>query len=699
MADYSHLLRDRIRSQITKLSEKVTGETLSQRDRTLALENLDKWQKKIEELNDQIGQKLCTDNAMSEVEWETRETLEFQIAELTLNLREQSQSQLDITAPLDVASSTRIPSLVTPKMKLPEIPLPSFSNSINETLNFFLDNFNAVIDKYNLSQYEKFVYLKKQLSGEPLTLISSLSGDDQTFPKAVSLLREAFADVLNQQYSVIKRLSELSKIDTTDPYVFIGEIRLIQDLFVSLGLNIDLILQYFIWSALSGSIQNQLINMGKDNRPNLKFINENIFRALDRVRELESIAQTPSKLPENLASNCFAVDVETVSPSPDSSPSKKFCSLCKGHEGHLTKDCPKYEEPGDKVNRLKTVGGCTKCGFLNHETVKCMFRFRKRCFKCAGDHMSFLCTSRANSNYSDQSPKKVKKTETPPVQTGVVWTCSVNSGQETILPTFVAKVHNQEVRILKDSGTQAHFILKELADDLQLEVVCKREMTINGFNSGQKYHCNVVKIPLIISDSIHYINAICVPRIKANIYINELTDMCHALTSRGYTLADPWLSRSNRIDGIQIILGMSNPEVLPENHLIFGSADKIVLSKTPAGMMLMGDAKHVRRNLHLVPDLRASKDTYEATLTGADVEECVGAKVNLSPIVIGKSDTSKKIRNGADDHILRRESGKFHKKATQTNANIRNGFLKETPGDLRKFCPWKRRKKLIHGKI
>ena len=683
MSEFSCLLRDRIRSKITQLGETVASDTLSQRDRTLALANLETWRTKIEELNDEIGKQLCAENQIDEVEWENREAFEFKIAELTLTLREQSQAELDLSESINMASSTQIPALRTPKMKLPEIPLPTFSNSSNQTLNHFLDNFNAVIDKYNLSQYEKFVYLKKQLSGEPLTLISSLSGDDQTFTKAVSLLREAFADVLNQQYAVIKRLSELTKIDTTDPYVFIGEVRLIQDLFVSLGLTVDLVLQYFIWSALSGPIQNQLINMGKENRPNLKFINANIFRALDRVRELEAIARPAAKRPENLSNNCFAVDVKTISRSTDKSSTGKFCSLCKGHEGHLTKDCPKYKEPTDKVNRLKSVGGCTKCGFLNHATANCKYEFRKRCFKCTGNHMSFLCMSRSNANQSNQNPTKVKKT--PPVQTGVVWTGPVNTGEETILPTFIAKVHNEQLRVLKDTGCQPHFILQDLADNLQLEVVCKKEITINGFNSGQKYNSNVVKVPMTISDDIHYLNAICIPSIKTNMHIPRLTEICNALTSRGYALADPGLSRSNRINGIQFILGMSDPQVLPEAHQVFGKTEKIVLSKTPAGVMLMGDAQHVRRHLHLVPELKTPEKIHEAASSRTEVAEDSVSEVSINHIVIEESDINLKTLHRAAENLLDREYEKSlgysvepDEPATRTDANIIEQVLEDT---------------------
>ena len=47
------------------------------------------------------------------------------------------------------------------KLKLPELPLPSFSNNEGERLIQFFINFEAIIDKYDLSNFERYIYLEK----------------------------------------------------------------------------------------------------------------------------------------------------------------------------------------------------------------------------------------------------------------------------------------------------------------------------------------------------------------------------------------------------------------------------------------------------------------------------------------------------------------------------------------------------------
>ena len=64
------------------------------------------------------------------------------------------------------------------KIKLPTISLPTFSNDKKESLGKFLYALESILDKHNLSDYEKFVYLKGQLHEGPKSLIESLDSGE-----------------------------------------------------------------------------------------------------------------------------------------------------------------------------------------------------------------------------------------------------------------------------------------------------------------------------------------------------------------------------------------------------------------------------------------------------------------------------------------------------------------------------------------
>ena len=92
----------------------------------------------------------------------------------------------------------------SPQLKLPELPLPSFGNREGENITKFFREFEAVVDRYNLSTHLRFTLLTKQLNGDPAKLIDSLETSKRSYEDAKELLQEAFADTLTQQYYVIK---------------------------------------------------------------------------------------------------------------------------------------------------------------------------------------------------------------------------------------------------------------------------------------------------------------------------------------------------------------------------------------------------------------------------------------------------------------------------------------------------------------
>ena len=60
------------------------------------------------------------------------------------------------------------------QVKLPQLPLPEFSNKEGESLEKFLTNFESILGKFTCTEYEKYVFLTGQLKDEALTLIKSL---------------------------------------------------------------------------------------------------------------------------------------------------------------------------------------------------------------------------------------------------------------------------------------------------------------------------------------------------------------------------------------------------------------------------------------------------------------------------------------------------------------------------------------------
>ena len=518
------------------------------------------------------------------------------------------------------------------KLKLPRLPLPEYGHKEGEDLNKFFTNFELIIDKYSLSSFEKFVFLQKQLSNEPLTLIKSLETGRQDYESAKELLEKAFASPLTQKYDAIRRLSEIKLRYNDDPYEFIGKMRMLTDSFKSLKIDANDVLQFFIWHGMNDRLQAQFVNITKCNKPSLTEINTHIFDATERYLEIsKSVRHKKERDSKPKDSNLdsdkslsasFGANVSST--SNDKAKRSQFCSLCTGKgqrvTTHSTFNCHAYPSPSSKREKLKELNGCIRCGNLSHETKSCNFRFKKKCSNCMKFHFSYLCiannsdkaSSKPDLNSDRNSESKVKGNSNATtgngkeVSTGLlsVGGNSLNFlahyGEDAIVPTF-SFVSNEVVRAMRDSGCQPSFVTERLAKMLNLKVIQSNfSLTVHGFNSSERYTTDIVELK--VNDSL--IKAICIPSIKINLDLPGLSKVVEEFSKKGYEFADKYLlSGDNKIADLDMILGNNDSQLLPQQEVKFGKDPSSVYSSTPYGIMLMGSIDRYLVNLSNLPDL------------------------------------------------------------------------------------------------
>ena len=281
-------LRGILRTRVTKLVGKVNSNVASYdaQLRNLNLQKLQSLQLELLQMDRDILPLYLDNNLSSDlIEVHNDEEEEYQdkllLAMSTLQSAPVAGQQSGIAA----NPSPSVPQNYQ-KANLPKVPLPEFSNSPNEDVKKFLRAFEFVICKYNISSYEKFLYLKNQLSGSPRTLIDSIDVDQQSFEVARDLLEKAFDSTLQAKHNAIKLLSNLKLDLKTDPYSFIGQMRTMKSNFDSLSISVPDIQQFFVWNALNSKFQTHITNITNKTSPSLTEIEECIFEATDRyVRE------------------------------------------------------------------------------------------------------------------------------------------------------------------------------------------------------------------------------------------------------------------------------------------------------------------------------------------------------------------------------------------------------------------------------
>ena len=607
--------RGYIRAQVSRIANSV-DQNIDDQDHLVKLNSLSKIQQfsiDLKKLDDEVSSLMFETSKAENFEESEQFTKELEACTKYSDIIIDIINKLNISIAVgNVSPESNSSQSHSNKLRLPEVPLPEFSNGTGECLQSFFVKFESIVSQHRLSSYEKFMYLKRQLKNEPLLMIDSLDASSQNYESAKELLSDAFENSITQKFNAVSRLSKLHM--NSNLYEFVSEMKVLKSRFAELEIDVDTIFQFFVWSGMTTDFQNQLISICNSNKPSMEEIESNIFKAIERYNEIKNSTKVKStkvnKVDDDSLQGFAASVYQKV--GFDSSKRKYFCSLCSDKyskvSDHLTKDCTVYKLPDDKVKRLRVLGACTRCGYANHDTNGCNFKFNKSCFSCGNFHMSFLCTRKGKSESRVENRKFQRKesSEIGNVNTGVVWTETVlraDSGSESILPTFSCRLAEYKIRCLKDSGCQPHFIREDLADMLGLPVIVPDySITVNGFNESKTYSTKIVKADIVISNETYAINAICVPEIRTRMNLPGLANIVKVFTKKGYKLADDFLhSGEDSISNIDFVLGTRDPHLLLETQVMFGDGSPSVYSDTRAGILLMGPISVIVNNLNCLP--------------------------------------------------------------------------------------------------
>lgn len=597
--------RAKITRKLTEINSGLDGLSLVPcREQLLLLKSL---HSKLKEYNDKIAggvHDYISDATILHRELETIDKYDEDVCLMVHRL------ELRISLLTDSASSTNgnnsnqspnVSGVTQGQLRLPHISLPEYSHSEDENLSMFFHNFESILVKFNLSEFEKFVLLEGQLKGEPAVLIKSLQGSKRSYSEAKSLLMEAFASTITESYNIISRLANIKLNEGENPYKFISDLKIIKDSFRTLKIDVDTVLAYFFWQAMPESFKREMIHITNTSKPTLPDIDKSLFNAAERYLNLHA-GGTSKDVSEKYTG--LAVKV-TTGESMTNNSKFRSCVLCN-NSNHVISKCTKFVTPRDKANRLKELKACLRCANISHRASECKFRFHKPCFHCNGQHFSFLCLS--------NKPDRKIKGEVNTTSSTITVNCealSLGATSHVLLPTFTCKLKNgYKLRGLKDTGCQTTFLRTDIARKYNLKFISKIKLSINGFNSTQSYNTEVVEVELMFGSDCHKINAILIDDIASSMSLPGLKKIVAGFTEKGYNLSDSFLlDGDDSIGNFDILLGMSYNYCLPEKTILFGSDPPSTFSETPSGIMIMGSIPNLERNIKCLPDCSKQKIT------------------------------------------------------------------------------------------
>ena len=508
-------------------------------------------------------------------------------------------------------------SNVHSNLKIQPINFPSFDGR-PEKFRRFIDSLESILNKFNLTSFEKYSYLLQQVSGPARKIVESVSDDSMTYEAAKALLESAFSDKTVQQFSVIKGISSLKLFSSDDFFTWISEVRQLSNQVDRLNITNNVFMQYFIWENMSDVFKKQFISVTNCARPSVDDIIYNAFEVEKRMKTMSSMPEHGKYSSVTLATKVDRTkfsDNETNSKS-NNPKAKASCQLCNSlsngsNSNHKIYHCEWFPTPQSKLDKLKELGGCTRCGSLGHKVNNCNYRFTGRCRNCTIFHAFFLCVkdrkpvSNNKSSSNDNGPKKQTdsdKMQTSSCVTEIAVLQSHCPKSDVLLPTLTASLRksnhkgNKDVRVLYDTASQSTFVSEKLLNKVKHKIL-KKNITakISGFNTTKKMCTKVVELECMLGPQSVKLSAVVVPDIEVNNTADNLDKIKNEFSRSRIDLADSHLNESQHID---ILLGADQAHLLPIQACRFGKANQpSLVYYCNAGIMLLGNASHLVDNL------------------------------------------------------------------------------------------------------
>jgi len=382
-------------------------------------------------------------------------------------------------------------------IRLPKIALPQFNGDVLKWTEFF-ECFEAAVTQADLTDVERFAYLKGQLRGEASNVISGLSLSSANYVIAIDLLKSRYGDKSVLIRAHIRQLLALDIIQNSQSDVlkqFLDKILTHTRSLESLGIardNFDIFLSEIILSRISVKLKMIYSKLSTDNQT----LSELIKIIETEVKGIELVKSTgPNNSKEN-SSDKFKDNTKINRAQQNNKHALSFvannhiksCSLCK--QTHRLQDCEVMlrSDIDNRVKLIKDAKVCFNC-LGPHRIASCLSQ--KRCMHCGGKHHSLI--HRENTKDGENKPNLTSNVAVK------------LANNESVLPVVTLKLKANagrfvDVGALLDTGSNKTFIAEDLCDKIDCRLISKQNLSIVGF-SNSKVQRNFSEVECYFFDS------------------------------------------------------------------------------------------------------------------------------------------------------------------------------------------------------
>ncbi len=397
--------------------------------------------------------------------------------------------------------------------RLPKLNLPTFSGDLL-TWQTFWDSFDVTVHSNpNLSDVQKFSYLKSQLQGVAARAVDGFPLTNANYKHSIDILADRFGQPHKIVNVHMQSLLELSPPSTSLPSLrqfydsMESHVRGLESLGKFQESYGDLLIPIILGKLPSDMKKNlarehsssewSIIELRQAIKKEIEILeagsynNASSFSSLDqdiRPTTASFLTHTDNKntrRPSNTTSSSTAAG---------NTFKKKSCVFCS--DSHSHSDCQIVRDTGARLDIIRQKKLCFNC-FGTHLSSQC--RSKYRCRVCSKKHHTSLhkprsehdsdeniVTNRKPDTFPEPTTKAVYMASSPEITDSVYHTGKLEA-KNILLKTAIAPVccdgMYTEANILFDEGAQRSFITQKLADELQLVPMSTENISLSHFGA------------------------------------------------------------------------------------------------------------------------------------------------------------------------------------------------------------------------
>ncbi|XP_055604663.1 uncharacterized protein LOC129752900 [Uranotaenia lowii] len=447
-------------------------------------------------------------------------------------------------------------------VRLPDVKLPVFSGSIDSWLNFHDLFVSLVHSSHELSNIQKFYYLRSSLSGEALKLIQTINISANNYIVAWTLLVEHYQKPARLKQSYVDSLFEFSTLKRESS----TELRFLVERFEA---NVKVLKQLGEKTQFWDILLIRMLSIRLDPTTRRDWEEQSSTLSTVTFHDLTEFIQRRASVLEALSKNVEPVSNNVIKKSPTrliashgaNQSNFRKCVVCSDH--HPLYLCSTFSKLSleEKEREVRQHQLCRNCLRKGHQVKDCSST--SACRYCRNRHHSQLCSTGISKTFDTTKQRQPTTFSNPQPSVSLpaasieapCFTTSKNNRKTILLATALLSLVDDNgtehvARALLDSGSESCFITQSFS---QLIKVHRQKLNCPIVGIGQSTTQARFKIRSSIRSRVcQYsttLDFLVLPKVTIDLPSTEINASSLKIPP-GIELADPSFHKTSRIDMI-----------------------------------------------------------------------------------------------------------------------------------------------------